>query len=223
MPQGLNRYLIPAAGLLATFAVSGLIVFLVASFLLGGDDDTSEATPASTSAARVVVTSTPAPASPTPATPTAAATPTATAPPTPTPAPSPTPTPTPQPTPPPTPVATEAPRPAPTPAAPVTPAPASFAGSWRIVDSVLQGRGAGQTFTFQVSIGQSGSSISGGAPGALTLAGTVAGNIATVEFTQPGLAINGIFIWTLGADGNATGTFTSNVPNSGTSQLIRIR
>ncbi|MCC6770833.1 MAG: hypothetical protein IT360_06435, partial [Gemmatimonadaceae bacterium] len=53
--------------------------------------------------------------------------------------------------------------------------------------------------------------------------GTVAGNIATVEFNQPGLGLTGIFIWTLGADGNATGTFTSSVPNSGTSQLIRLR
>jgi len=216
VPQGLNRYLLPAVGLLATFAVSGLIVFTVASFFLGGDDDASEGTPTATSVARVAATSTPPPA---PAT----ATPTPTAAPTPTPTPALTPTPTPQPTPSATPIATEPPRPAPTQPAPVTPALANFAGTWRIVDSILQGRGAGQTFSFQVSITQAGASIQGGATGAIALAGTVAGNIATVEFSQPGLGISGIFIWTLGADGNATGTFTSNVPNSGTSQLIRVR
>ncbi|MGE0228626.1 MAG: hypothetical protein AB7I38_08535 [Dehalococcoidia bacterium] len=220
MPQGLNRYLLPAAGLLITFAVSGAIVFAVASFFLSGDDDD----PSDRAAAVEVTPTQTLAAAPTPTatlTPSAAATPSST-PPVPIPTATPTPAPTPAVTPAPTLAPTEPPRPAPTQAVPAQPALASFAGTWRIADTVLQGRGAGQTFTFQVAIAQAGNSISGGAPGALTLSGTVAGNIATVAFTQPGLGITGIFIWTLGADGNATGTFTSNVPNSGTSQLIRI-
>lgn len=222
MPQGLNRYLLPAAGLIATFLVSGVIVFAVASFFLGGSDD--EDAPAPTSTATATRTAEATPTSTTTPTPTPTRTPTATPSPEPTPTPTSAPTvaPTPPP-PPPTPAPTEPPRPAPTQAPPLTAAPANFAGAWRIVDSILQGRGAGQTFTFQVSITQTGNSIQGGAPGAIALSGTVAGNIATVEFSQPGLGITGIFIWTMGADGNATGTFTSTVPNSGTSQLIRLR
>lgn len=222
MPQGLNRYLLPAAGLLATFLVSGVIVFAVASFFLGGSDDEGAPAPTSTATRTIEVT------------PTSTPTPTRTSTPSPTPgstlAPTSTPTlsalptvaPT-QPLPPPTPASAEPLRPAPTQAAPVSSAPASFAGAWRIVDSVLQGRGAGQTFSFQVSITQAGDTIQGGTSGVIALAGAVAGNIATVEFSQPALGITGIFIWTLGADGNASGTFTSNVPNSGTSQLIRLR
>ena len=65
--------------------------------------------------------------------------------------------------------------------------------------------------------------LRGGAPGAIEFSGTVAGNIATVQFSQPTLGVTGIFIWTLGADGNASGTFTSSIPNSGTSELVRLQ
>jgi len=205
MPPGLNRYVIPAGALLATFVVSALLVFAVAS-LVGGDSDNDEP-PASAEATR-----TPALTAPTPTLTATAAPVMLTATPTPVPTLAPTAT-----------LAPPTPLP-PTPAPPtLPPAPASFAGAWRIVDTVLQGRGAGQTYTFQVAITQSGSALSGGAAGDINLSGTVAGNIATVEFNQPGLGFTGIFIWTLGADGNAAGTFTSSVPNSGTSQLVRLR
>lgn len=209
MRSGLGRYLISGVGLLATFAIAGAIVVAVAAFFLGGSDDT-EGDPTDEA------TTVSVPATTTPTTgPARTTTPAATASATPAPAATPAPTPTS--------AATEPPRPTPTVAAPVSPEPSSFAGTWRIVDTILQGRGAGQSFAFQVSINQSGNSISGGAAGAITLAGTVAGNIATVEFNQPSLGVTGIFIWTLGADGDATGTFTSSVPNSGTSQLVRLR
>ena len=216
MPQGFNRYLLPAAGLLLTFLVSGAIVFAVASFFLGGSDDEASPAPTATATPTIEVRSSP----------TLTSTRLATSTPTPVPNVTPTSTPTLAPTQlpvTPAPLPTEPPRPAPTQAPPITSTPANFAGVWRIADTVLQGRGAGQTFTFEVSITQTGNAIQGGAAGVIALAGTAAGNIATVEFSQPALGITGIFIWTLGADGNATGTFTSNVPNSGTSQLIRLR
>jgi hypothetical protein len=99
---------------------------------------------------------------------------------------------------------------------------ANFAGTWRLVDTVEEGRGAGETYVFLVTIVQSGSALEGGAADAINFSGTVVVNVATVEFSQPALGVTGIFIWTMQPDGNATGTFTSSVPNSGTSQLLRV-
>jgi hypothetical protein len=99
---------------------------------------------------------------------------------------------------------------------------ANFAGTWGLVDTVEEGRGAGETYVFLVTIVQSGAALEGGAADAINFSGTVAANVATVEFSQPTLAVTGIFIWTMQPDGNATGTFTSSVPNSGTSQLLRV-
>ncbi len=204
MKRVITRYAIPGAALLLVFAVSGVVVFAVATLMLGDDDDAGSGRlalqPSATATLTPRSTATPVQASMT-----------ATVRPTP---PASTPPPTPQPTAPPPPAPTQAPPP---------PAPSNFAGTWRIVDTVVQGAGAGQSFAFQVVITQSDSELRGGASGVIALSGTVAGNIATAQFTQPGLNFTGIFIWTLNADGNATGTFTSSVPNSGTSQLIRLR
>ncbi len=212
MKRVITRYAIPGAALLLVFAVSGVVVFAVATFMLGDDDDAGSGQLALQPTATATLT-------PRSTVPPVQASMTATVRPTtlmttPTPAPATVATLTPVPTPPPTPQPTEAPPP---------PAPSNFAGTWRIVDTVVQGAGAGQSFAFQVVITQSDSELRGGAGGAIALSGTVAGNIATVQFTQPGLGVTGIFIWTLNADGNATGTFTSSASNSGTSQLIRLR
>jgi hypothetical protein len=109
--------------------------------------------------------------------------------------------------------------------APVAPPPAAaatanFAANWRIIDTVTEGSGAGQTFTFDVTLTQTGNEIGGG-NGGIVMTGSVSGTTASVSYTQPALGLTGTFIWTMGANGNATGTFTSSVPNSGTSQLIR--
>ena len=96
----------------------------------------------------------------------------------------------------------------------------NYAGNWRVVDTVTDGAGAGQTFTFDITLNQTGNVISGG-NGGIIMSGTVSGQTATVSFSQPALDITGTFVWTMGAGGNASGSYTSSVPNSGTSQLIR--
>jgi hypothetical protein len=204
MRPAITRYLIPGAALLATFAVSLALVFAVAAVLDSGSGANNAATspptveaPPTVAATRVAI----------------AATPTASVTPTPTPTPEATTTPEPA-----TPIATAEEQPAAS-----LPPPASFAGTWRITDTVTLGAGMGQTFVFDVVLTQSGPSLQGGAEGVIALSGSVASNIATVAYTQPGLGVTGIFIWTLHADGDATGTFTSSVPNSGTSGLTRLQ
>ena len=112
---------------------------------------------------------------------------------------------------------TQAAVPPPQPAATQT---ANFGGNWRVIDTVTEGAGAGQTFTFDVTLTQVGNVLSGG-NGGIVMNGTVSGTTASVSFTQPALGISGSFTWTMGAGGNATGTYTSSVPNAGTSQLVR--
>lgn len=99
-------------------------------------------------------------------------------------------------------------------------APPGLSGRWRIVDTVTDGAGAGQIFTFDVVLTQSGSSFSGG-NFELSLSGVIAGDSITAQFAHPS-GITGSFAWTLGADGTASGAFESSAPNSGTSQLIRL-
>jgi hypothetical protein len=83
---------------------------------------------------------------------------------------------------------------------------------------LTEGAGTGQTFTFDVVLTQSGSSLSGGSP-ELSLSGAIDGQSITAQFTQPS-GITGVFVWTFAADGTANGTFQSSVPNAGTSQLV---
>jgi hypothetical protein len=136
------------------------------------------------------------------------------------------PTPTPAPV---APTATAAPAPPspPVPAPPTAVAPpvlgaqADFTGSWRIVDTITNGTGAGQTFSFDVTLNQAGSQISGGNAG-LVLNGGLSGRTATVQFSQPSLGHTGTFVWSMDASGNAAGMFVSSVPNTGSSQLIRM-
>jgi hypothetical protein len=118
------------------------------------------------------------------------------------------------------------------PTVPATPAPlpaaetpaasehSNLSDRWRIVDTVSEGAGSGQTFVFDVVLLQSGSSVSGG-NFELSLAGTLDASGLTAQFTQPS-GITGNFSWSLGSGGNGSGTFQSSVPNGGTSQLIRL-
>lgn len=206
-PRG-SRYLVPAVALLVTFVAGGLLFFAVFA-LTDSDEDvpfeavTVTAVPPTATSAALPPTGSPTTAATSTPAPSASAAPTASIPTT---------AATAQPTA--TLAATQPPSAA---------APASFAGNWRVVDTVLGGQGAGQTYAFFVSITQTGAELRGGAPGAIEFSGTVAANIATVQFAQPTLGVTGIFIWTLNADGNASGTFTSSIPNSGASELIRLR
>jgi hypothetical protein len=96
-----------------------------------------------------------------------------------------------------------------------------FSGRWRIVDTITSGSGAGQTFTFDVSLQQTGNTISGGNAG-IQINGSVSGQTATVTYTQPALGHTGTFSWTLVSAARAEGTFTSSVPNAGISILQRL-
>jgi hypothetical protein len=111
----------------------------------------------------------------------------------------------------------EIPTPNPTPA---SPAPSNFSGNWRVVDVVEEGSGAGQTFTFDVTLNQVGPRLSGG-NGGFVIQGTVDGNAASVSFVQQDLGITGTISWRLLNAGLGTGMFSTSVPNSGSSQLIR--
>jgi hypothetical protein len=133
----------------------------------------------------------------------------------------------------PTPRSTNTPQPAASPtvaSAPVVPATvqqppaatgatADFSGNWSVIDTVTAGTGAGQTFSFDVTLTQTGNSLSGGNSG-IQISGAVSGSTATVTYAQPALRLTGTFTWTM-SNGGASGTFTSSVPNSGSSQLIR--
>jgi hypothetical protein len=107
--------------------------------------------------------------------------------------------------------------------APAPPAsnPADFAGRWRITDTITEGEGAGQTYSFDVSLEQDGNALSGGNDG-IQITGTVTGDTATVGYVQPAHGLQGTFVWTMTGDGVATGAFTSSYPNSGTSVLERL-
>jgi hypothetical protein len=128
---------------------------------------------------------------------------------------------------------TDVPSPVATPAAtlePPTPEPpastpaASAAGTdlsgrWRIVDTVTEGAGAGQSFTFDVTLTQSGASLMGG-NAELSIGGEVADGSLSATFSQPG-GITGTFLCRFAGD-TGSGTFQSSVPNSGTSALSRL-
>jgi hypothetical protein len=97
---------------------------------------------------------------------------------------------------------------------------ADFSGRWTVTDTVTSGANSGQTFTFDVVIIQVGSYISGGNTG-LFLNGRVEGETARVDYVQPALGLSGEFEWTMQPSGTATGTFTSSLPNRGSSRLTR--
>jgi hypothetical protein len=105
-------------------------------------------------------------------------------------------------------------------AGPAAPQP-NLSGRWRIVDTVTEGAGTGESFVFDVTLAQTGTSLTGG-NFELSIAGEVAGDVVTAAFTQPG-GISGTFQWALDESGGAGGTFQSSVPNGGTSQLIRLQ
>ncbi len=105
-------------------------------------------------------------------------------------------------------------------ATPASSTQADFSGSWVVIDTVTSGTGAGQTFSFEVTLTQSGSQLSGGNSGIL-IQGQVEGRTAWATYTQPALGLTGTFSWTMSSAGAAAGSFTSSVPNAGTSQLVR--
>lgn len=105
----------------------------------------------------------------------------------------------------------------PTPAA----SQADFTGLWRVLDTITQGLGSGESFAFDVVLQQNGVLISGGAEG-IQITGRVDGQTATLTYRQPDLGYTATFRLTL-VDGTwGGGTFTSSV-NAGTSTLHRLQ
>lgn len=96
-----------------------------------------------------------------------------------------------------------------------------LSGAWRIVDTITEGIGIGQTFAFDVTLLQSGAAVTGG-NAELSLAGALTGATFVAQFNQPS-GISGTFQWTLTDEGNGAGRSDSSVPNGGSSQLLRLR
>lgn len=197
--------------------VTGWLLALVAAVCLGGiaigfilgrgwdggdtaDDAIREPEEAAPSPAQLAPSAT-ASASPTPSatpTPSPSATPTVTATATLTPAP---PTPTAQPTPTPT-----------TTSVPTGPPEGWMTGQWLISDTVTFGPSTGETFTFTVSLTESGGSVSGSGNG-LELSGTRSGNSVSLTFTRAGAG--GQFAWTIQPDDSMSGTFEDEAAGNG--------
>jgi hypothetical protein len=91
-----------------------------------------------------------------------------------------------------------------------------------VVDTVTEGPGTGQTFSFDVTLQQDGAVLRGGNSG-LTINGVVQGNTASVAYVQPGLGYTGTFHWTMQSRAEARGSFTNSAPNSGSSVLVRLQ
>jgi len=121
--------------------------------------------------------------------------------------------------------ATETPRPV-TPARSASPVPQTanaapgLNGRFRIIDTVTTGQGSGTVVSFDVSLQQNGTTVTGG-NGELNLSGRMEGNTLRAQFVQPGLGYTGTFTWQLDASGGS-GEFTTSVPNGGSSQLLRL-
>ena len=100
-------------------------------------------------------------------------------------------------------------------------AQADFTGLWRILDTVTQGVGAGESFAFDVVLQQHGVLITGGTEG-IQITGRVDGQTATLTYRQAELGYTATFTLTL-VDGMwGGGTFRSSV-NAGTSTLHRLQ
>ena len=98
---------------------------------------------------------------------------------------------------------------------------ANLSGRWQIADTVTEGAGLGQTYAFVISLSQLGDRISGG-NGEIVINGLVEDQTVRASYLQPAFGYTGTFTWTLVAGNLAQGTFTSSVPNSGTSTLTRL-
>jgi hypothetical protein len=97
----------------------------------------------------------------------------------------------------------------------------NYSGSWRITDSVSEGAGAGQVFSFDVVLLQSGDRVFGG-NAELSLEGTVNGDTLMVRFNQPHLGYSGQFTWVMTNSSRGVGSFRSSAPNSGQSTIVRL-
>jgi hypothetical protein len=100
-------------------------------------------------------------------------------------------------------------------------AEADFSGAWTVTYTIVEGAGAGHSYTFEVFLEQSSGRIAGGNDG-VKVVGRVDGRTATLTYRQPALGYTATFTWTL-VDGTwGGGAFTSAV-NAGTSRLQRAR
>ncbi len=92
----------------------------------------------------------------------------------------------------------------------------NLAGQWTIVDTVTYGPGAGGTYSFAVTIRQSGANISGSGSG-IRFNGVIDGDLVHATYVQDNGA-GGSFEWATDAGGTAlSGSFTNSIGNGGDS------
>ena len=106
-------------------------------------------------------------------------------------------------------------------ASPVASERADFTGTWTVLYTITDGAGAGQSYSFDVSLEQDGRRVSGGNDG-VRVDGTAEGRTVTLTYRQPALGYTATFTWTLVNGSWGGGAFTSAV-NAGTSLLQRVR
>jgi hypothetical protein len=94
-------------------------------------------------------------------------------------------------------------------------------GVWTVLYTITAGEGAGQSYSFDVSLQQRGNAISGGNDG-IRVDGRAEGQTAMLTYRQPELGYTATFTWTLVNGSWGGGAFKSAV-NSGTSLLLRVR
>jgi hypothetical protein len=111
--------------------------------------------------------------------------------------------------------------PAPSATASASPSRVDFTGVWTVLYTITEGQGAGQSYSFDVSLQQRGNAISGGNDG-IRVDGRAEGQTATLTYRQPELGYTATFTWTLVNGAWGGGGFRSAV-NSGTSLLLRVR
>lgn len=96
----------------------------------------------------------------------------------------------------------------------------ALSGRFRITDTITSGNGAGTVVSFDITLQQTGSLVSGG-NNDLSVSGRMDSGMLIAQFVQPALGYSGTFRWRLDASGGV-GEFASSVPNSGTSRLVKL-
>jgi trypsin-like peptidase len=98
----------------------------------------------------------------------------------------------------------------------------SYAGRWRITDTVTSAQGTGEIYVFDVDFYQYGDELIGLSE-ELVMSGYVVGGGIQMGWSNLQAGLDGTFHWTMQSPDFGTGTFVSSVPNSGTSVLERLQ
>lgn len=104
---------------------------------------------------------------------------------------------------------------------PVSPPPLpDFNGPWRVINTVANGREAGEVEVHDIRLSQNGSRVNGG-NAELLIHGTIDGETANLQYGHRTLGYTGVFSWRILPNGSAYGSFKESPPRQGTSQVLR--